>query len=315
MIHAEDKNSPASPLRLKNVLGLQRELQEQLFSIAVNPVEIPPSLPATIDRTTARIEDICERHRVTPAALAAPSRSAYAWMKFLADGDNLEQHLRSLRRAREIGEAIVTARKRESGGIFVELTNGSALYRYSATRELTRVSMSEGFIRADDGILAAVMESALSGKTEESNRKIRMFASGEEYGEVLWELDLIVEIAAESARGDHYDLDELFESVNREYFGGEMEKPRLVWNRAPTERKFGHYERARDRIVISRTLDAPNVPRFAVEFVLYHELLHKYHGVRWVNGKRMIHTSEFRRDEKRFDRYREASAYLDRHGG
>ncbi|MEG3439469.1 hypothetical protein V0288_20245 [Pannus brasiliensis CCIBt3594] len=49
MINPKDR---AALLRVKNVLGQQRELQERPFSIAVNGEEIPLSLVATLDRKT-----------------------------------------------------------------------------------------------------------------------------------------------------------------------------------------------------------------------------------------------------------------------
>ncbi|MGK7893690.1 MAG: hypothetical protein AB4372_08710 [Xenococcus sp. (in: cyanobacteria)] len=39
---------------------------------------------------------------------------------------------------------------------------------------------------------------------------------------------------------------------------------------------------------------------------MYHELLHKYHAVEWVNGKRMAHIPEFRRSERKFAYYQKA---------
>jgi hypothetical protein len=62
--------------------------------------------------------------------------------------------------------------------------------------------------------------------------------------------------------------------------------------------------------VISLTLDDVTVPKFVVEFVLYHELLHKYHGTKWVQGRRMVHTKEFRASESQFKFYNEASKWL-----
>nr|WP_242040447.1 hypothetical protein [Anabaena subtropica] len=62
--------------------------------------------------------------------------------------------------------------------------------------------------------------------------------------------------------------------------------------------------------MISSTLDDAKVPEFVVEFVLYHELLHKYHGTKWVQGRRMVHTQEFRTNESKFKFYNEALEWL-----
>jgi hypothetical protein len=112
------------------------------------------------------------------------------------------------------------------------------------------------------------------------------------------------------AQGSCYDLDEMFATIDREYFGGKMLKPRLMWSGILSNRKLGHYERTRDRVVLSQMLDARHIPRYVVEFVLYHELLHKHHGIKWVNGRCLAHTPEFRRSEREFRHYQEAEFFL-----
>ena len=261
-------------------------------------------------RTTEQIESICTKNQVTPAALAAPSRSAYAWMKFLTDEHNLQLHLDTLRRAIKIGTNMIKTHKGGVGEIFIELSYGSSLYKSRTVSNLTTLSISEGLIRSSDQVLTAVLQSALVGKTEASNQIIRQFGVSEECRDVLLELDLVAQIAAETAKGSCYDLDELFTTIDLEYFSGQMLKPRLVWSGVLSSRKLGHYERTRDRVVMSQILDDKRIPRCVVEFVLYHELLHKHHGIKWVNGRCLVHTPEFRRSEGKFRQYQEAESFL-----
>ncbi len=49
-----------------------------------------------------------------------------------------------------------------------------------------------------------------------------------------------------------------------------------------------------------------SVPAYAVDFVMYHELLHKQLGVKVVNGRRYAHTPAFREAELAFKRYDDA---------
>jgi hypothetical protein len=132
----------------------------------------------------------------------------------------------------------------------------------------------------------------------------------EECSDVLLELDLVAQIAAETAQGSCYNLDELFATIDQEYFSGQMIKPRLVWSGVLSSRKLGHYERTRDRVVMSQILDDNRIPRCVVEFVLYHELLHKHHGIKWVNGRCLVHTREFRYSERKFRQYQAAESFL-----
>lgn len=115
-----------------------------------------------------------------------------------------------------------------------------------------------------------------------------------------------------SARGTIYDLDKVFQRLNRRYFDGALATPTLSWSQRETSRIFGHHDGTHDTIVISRTLDAPDVPDWVVEFVLYHEMLHIKHPVRVINGRRFIHTAAFRADERRFPQHIEAQAWLEK---
>ncbi|PKK85769.1 MAG: hypothetical protein CVT48_04025 [Thermoplasmata archaeon HGW-Thermoplasmata-1] len=117
--------------------------------------------------------------------------------------------------------------------------------------------------------------------------------------------------------GAHYDLDILFDGINVCYFGGELPKPKLTWSARRTYRSFGHHDPAMETIVISRTLDDGSVPLFVVEYVLYHEMLHKKLGHIYSNSdsgspRRMVHTREFREEEKKFEKYEEAVKTLQR---
>jgi hypothetical protein len=112
------------------------------------------------------------------------------------------------------------------------------------------------------------------------------------------------------AVGRHHNLNAAFDRVNRAYFGGKMPRPKLTWNATFTRRKLGHYDFHTDTVMLSITLDDPKVPNYVVDFVMYHELLHKQLGVRAVNGRRRVHTPEFRRAERRFREWRKAERWL-----
>lgn len=114
-----------------------------------------------------------------------------------------------------------------------------------------------------------------------------------------------------SARGHVYDLDKMFARLNRRYFDGRLEKPTLTWSQRRTRRILGHHDAAHNTIVVSKTLDAADVPEWFVEYILYHEMLHIKHPARIINGRRYYHTNAFRAEEQRFSYYEEALAWLD----
>ena len=62
--------------------------------------------------------------------------------------------------------------------------------------------------------------------------------------------------------------------------------------------------------MLSISLDDPRVPSSLVDFVMYHELLHKKHGAVLVNGRRLVHSPQFRAEERRFPDYSEVVGSL-----
>jgi predicted metal-dependent hydrolase len=114
-----------------------------------------------------------------------------------------------------------------------------------------------------------------------------------------------------SARGDVYDLKEIFDEINKKYFRGAIEKPVLSWSARKTFRILGHHDAAHQTIIVSKSLDDRTVPRFIVEFVVFHEMLHIFHPTTHRNGRRYNHTPQFRRDEKKFERFSAAESWIE----
>lgn len=109
---------------------------------------------------------------------------------------------------------------------------------------------------------------------------------------------------------DRFDLAAMFERLNRRYFVAALRRPRLAWSLRAWRVQMGQYDPALDRIVLSRRLDRPDVPRAVVEYVLYHEMLHVKHPAQFARCGFRAHSCEFREEEKRFARYDEARRWL-----
>ncbi len=113
-----------------------------------------------------------------------------------------------------------------------------------------------------------------------------------------------------SARGHHYHLEELFDDLNRRFFHGLMGRPQLTWSRDHARNRLGHYDPAHNAIVISRVFDDPRVPRYAVEYILYHEMLHLKHPVKLRGSRRCVHSKEFMIEENLFPEAAQARKFL-----
>ncbi len=115
-----------------------------------------------------------------------------------------------------------------------------------------------------------------------------------------------------TARGHHYDLEEIFEDLNRRFFHGLLGRPVLTWSAHSARRLLGHYDAAHNTIVVSRVFDRAETPRYAIEYLLFHEMLHLKHPVQMRGGRRCVHSREFQRDEKMFPELEQVKAYLKR---
>lgn len=112
--------------------------------------------------------------------------------------------------------------------------------------------------------------------------------------------------------GAAHDLDPMFASLNQRYFDGRLRRPRLGWSSRPWRSQFGCYDPSLNQIVMNKRLDRADVPAYAVEFILYHEMLHVKHPLRAAACGLQAHSPEFRAEEKRFAQYANARKFLER---
>jgi hypothetical protein len=121
-----------------------------------------------------------------------------------------------------------------------------------------------------------------------------------------------VRLSHSVARGRHFDLEKMFEELNRQFFAGQLQKPHIGWSTRSWWRQFGCYDPGPNQILLNRRLDHPRVPRCVVEYVLYHEMLHVKHPTRRSGCSLVSHSREFREEEKRFPEFERARRILDR---
>jgi hypothetical protein len=114
----------------------------------------------------------------------------------------------------------------------------------------------------------------------------------------------------DSARGFHYDLEEVFEALNRQFFYGLLARPLMTWSRLRARNSLAHYDPAHNAIVVSRIFDHVRVPRYVVEYIVYHEMLHLKHPVKLRGSRRCVHGPEFQAEEKLFPELQQAKSFL-----
>ncbi len=110
--------------------------------------------------------------------------------------------------------------------------------------------------------------------------------------------------------GEHFCLQAIYDSLNSEYFDGTISAA-ITWGKSNSKKRvkmrtMGSYNAGTGTIRINPLLDKKTVPAYFLEFVVYHEMLHAYLGIKTRNGRRSIHSREFRLHEKKFRHYEKA---------
>jgi len=117
------------------------------------------------------------------------------------------------------------------------------------------------------------------------------------------------------------DLREIVADLNERYFEGRLAEE-VTWGKSNTggasscRRKrsstlqLGSYSYEDRLIRVHRVLDDPEVPRYVVEAVVYHEMLHADMPPEIRDGKRLFHTPEFRRRERQYRNLTRAERWI-----
>lgn len=121
-----------------------------------------------------------------------------------------------------------------------------------------------------------------------------------------------VRLASTGPQGRHFDLNKMFDQLNESYFSGALRRPHIGWSIRNWRRQFGCYDPGPNQILLNRRMDHPGVPQVAVEYVLYHEMLHVKHPTRRSGCTLLSHSPEFRAEEKLFAHFARARKILDR---
>ncbi len=261
----------------------------------------------SICTSSEHIEKEIRDQEIEPQHLKSQSRSIRGWLAYFAQRQNFNLYTTAVRQAIQIfGEVVARARK-NAVPVHIHFLPTKGLYSARGCRDQILVKLSIPMICFDAATIRLLAEWIFT----RANNKQQIIAAtlSDPYQEILSELDLLGGIA-EHAGGVHHNLAQSFDRVNSEYFNSSMNRPSLAWSKTFTYRKFGHYDKMHDKVVVSMSLDRKDVPEYVVDFIVYHELLHKKLGDHWSNGRRLSHTSEFFRQEKLFRQYDQSKAVL-----
>jgi SprT-like family len=199
---------------------------------------------------------------------------------------------------------------------FYPFANVNSTIRVRDTKVYARISdLLEG---APDTVLEAIAHILLAKIYRQPiaathSTRYRRYVSGHD---ISTKAQLVRQVRGrkriESPQGQVYDLDQIFEELNQRFFHGLLARPQMTWSQSHARRSLAHYDPAHNAIVVSRAFDHKRVPRYAVEYIVYHEMLHLKHPVKLRGSRRCVHGPEFQAEEKLFPALQKAKAFLKR---
>lgn len=184
--------------------------------------------------------------------------------------------------------------------------NSSTYLRAESKLGVLWLHMHHLFSEAPTPVLEAILRFAKK-KDKEALRIIRRMAT-------LYFEENPLAPAILSAKGETYDLEEIYARIKASYFSSDYEVS-IGWSNKSRSGKrrsitFGTYDRQRRQIRMNRCLDSPKVPLYFVEFVVYHEMLHGTCLPKTgISGRTKIHTAEFLSKEREFIHFAKAKQW------
>jgi hypothetical protein len=253
-----------------------------------------------------------EREAELSASLVGPSREAFLWLLYLSERRHFDAHVAALERARTARQVVLASRAfaPETPAVMIRLGPTSSVWRSRCAGRRFMVQCNEGLLHAGQDVWIALLSCALSRTTAKRREMLDAFVESDTYRQVTLAMAKGLPDTGNTGFGRVHDLNAAFDRVNARYFGGQMARPHLRWSPVQSRSTFGTYQAARDQLMVSRCLDSHDVPEFVVDFIVYHELLHKKHGSVHAGGRRCVHTRAFRAEEETFEHFAAAEDAL-----
>lgn len=316
---------PKAAIRIANLIPYCHEIQLSIRNLVEqngfsNDNFYSPSnqllitgLKQKINQKLKRINTSLKKKGSSAVRLPLPSYRAYIWISFLAEKDHLIEHLQALaeffRLANELKIMNPKLNRYRRYQLNLNIFYIPYIYRTRIKFRQIDLTLHEPMITAPAEIKKGLLLAAMDGD-KTSLKKVKKYCASVPYHRMENLIRGNTNAPGASPIGKNVNLNIVFERVNREYFYGKLEKPHLTWSQKKSYRRLGTYAAQTDTVTISRTFDNGNYPDYAVDFIMYHELLHKKMGVKRANSGKHNHTKAFKEIENNFRLYAQANEFI-----
>ncbi|MDR2733800.1 MAG: hypothetical protein LBC99_04035 [Spirochaetota bacterium] len=291
---------------------------EQIVSIwlerlaAARSDEAMQVFAADITAWRAQVAIMLERHGVTPAALPAEQQRLFARTLLWS-----EEPWRTI--IPQTALAFETAVGRLSpSAVSAEiqyLPHEGSLWRVTSRRGRLVIAIGDIFLLDAAGEMTERLARFLTSRRRrevQESRFLKQWTGSEPVLQYFFALERHIDLSQQKPADAAHDLQAMYAANNDTYFSGTLAPSELCWSPRLACCRTGYYNPMDNSITISRALNSPEVPEFVVAFVLYHEMLHQQSRLALLRGLGRAHDKAFREAERKFPRYAEAAAWLDR---
>jgi predicted metal-dependent hydrolase len=93
-----------------------------------------------------------------------------------------------------------------------------------------------------------------------------------------------------------------FQRMNLQFFDNKLEQPNLTWG-TDSRRKLACYNFHSDTITVSTLFQESQEE--ILDYIMYHEMLHKHHKFTNKNGRSSYHSPQFKKDEAKYPNHKQ----------
>ncbi len=262
----------------------------------------PPSVPARVPVEPPKV--------VEPEAPAPLLKAVPVALPQVAERPPTRQE--TLARARAMAARIAEILGPELKVLLTVHDNRSTMISFRRQPPLLKIRAHHMFLEAPVEVVRAIADYAGRGKTQAGVELDDFIAAQQKRIRAMPTKLTLLE-----SRGKCFDLHDLFVSMNAAHFENAV-VARIGWGRNTSKRRrksirLGVYDHKAREIRIHPALDRPDVPRFFVEFIVFHEMLHQLFPSDRDTGRHVHHPRAFRDRERGFPKYAAAMAWERQH--
>ncbi len=197
------------------------------------------------------------------------------------------------------------------GGLDIVFTsNSSTLISLSQRGPSSTLRVHRLFSNAPDSILEAIVLDFFTRQRNRTSRDLRARIMDFVDRNRKLTLETTAPPKIRPPRGEVYDLGEVYSSVLRQHVPERRRDPRRLrvgWFQRATPSLMGKWVETPpslpNLVLVNPLLDDEYVPRYYLEYIVYHEVLHDLFPIRRHCGRWVQHPVEFRRRERAFPHY------------